>query len=220
MAIGPQNQRDQLMVGIALCALLTAGAYWYFFFDPRSVAREELTQRVDVMETANTRARSELARGNPEDLKRQASEYRENLELMRLLVPSENELPGLLEQVSTAARRVGLDIASVEPVPVITGEEFDTYRYRLSLTGGYHRVGEFLANVGSLTRIVAPVNMQLEMDKAAPRPDPNARSRPSPREEAMIETKFEIQTFVARASMVGDGYVPVTLSDTTIRSNR
>lgn len=221
MAIGPQNQRDQMMVVVAVCAMLTAGAYWYFFFNPRHVARTELTARVESMETANTRARAELARGNPDDLKRQAAEYADNLELMRLLVPAENELPGLLEQVSTAARRVGLDIASVEPVPVITGEEFDTYRYRLSLNGGYHRVGAFLANVGSLSRIVAPVNLQLEMDKAAaPKPDPKARSRPSPSDEALMTTQFEIQTFVARPSSLGDRSAPVVLTETAARSNR
>lgn len=208
MALLPSNQRDQTMVLIALVAMVAAGAYWYFFFDPRSTARAERTAHVERMETANMRARAEIARGDQDDLKRQAAEYRENLELMRRLVPTENELPALLEQVSTAARRTGLDIATVEPIPVVTGEEFDTYRYRLSLTGGYHRIGQFLTNVGSLTRIVAPVNLQLETPRnASQQTDRNARSRrPSPG-EAEIATRFEIQTFVAKASPSSPGAI-------------
>lgn len=220
----PETQRDQLMVLVAVLALGAAGAYWYSFYDPKATEREARAAHVEAMETSNQRAKAELARGNPEDLKRQAREYRENLELMRRLVPTENELPMLLEQVSTAARRVGLDIATVEPVPVIQGEEFDTYRYRLSIVGGYHKTGRFLANVGSLTRIVAPVNVQMEAARepapTAAAPGDRTRGREAGPGEGRILTKFEIQTYVARSAMVGDGYAPVELTASTSGSTR
>jgi len=218
MALLPTNERDQTMVLLALVAAVAAGAYWYFFFDPRSTALAERTTHVEQMEINNVRAKAEIAGGDAEDLKRQAAEYKENLALMRRLVPTENELPSLLEQVSTAARRVGLDISTVEPVPVIAGAEFDTYRYRLSLEGGYHRVGEFLANVGSLTRIVAPVNLQLEAPKGVTARNSDEGSRdPSPGESAMT-TRFELQTFVSKAGAATDSPASVTVSEN--RSNR
>ena len=80
---------------------------------------------------------------------------------MRRLVPTNNEVPALLEEVSTAARRAGLDVGGVVPDAVIPGAQFDTYRYKVTMIGGYHQFGEFLSNVGSLARIVAPVNFQL-----------------------------------------------------------
>lgn len=218
MAQLPTNQRDQAMLLAAVVAVVAAGAYWYFYHSPRSAALDERTAHVEQMEVANTRARTEIARGEPEDLKRQAAEYKENLELMRRLVPTENELPALLEQVSTAARRVGLDISTVEPIPVIVGEEFDTYRYRLSLEGGYHRVGQFLANVGSLTRIVAPVNLQLEAPREAARSDRSGRAA-NPGESNM-QTRFEIQTFVSKSAMISDGEEAVPVTATDNRSNR
>lgn len=220
MALIPTNQRDQTMVLLATIAAVAAGAYWYFFFDPRHTELTERTVHVEQMELNNVRARAEIANGDEADLKRQAAEYRENLALMRRLVPTENELPDLLEQVSTAARRVGLDISTVEPVPVIVGEEFDTYRYRLSLEGGYHRVGQFLANVGSLTRIVAPVNLQLEAPRNAVTRSSNERGRDASPGEAAVQTRFELQTFVSRSAMVSDDARPVPVSDTDSRSNR
>ena len=123
------------------------------------------------------------------------------LEVMRLLVPTGNELPSLIDQVSTAARREGLDIASLEPQPIIQGEMFDTYRYKVSVTGGYHALGEFLTNVGSLTRIVAPVNLNLGLSG-----NRNANAvKLAPAGTAAVESKFEIQTYVIRTAPAAQG---------------
>ena len=110
------------------------------------------------------------------------------------LVPTGNEVPALLEQVSTAARRAGLDLSTVEPQPVVVGDQFDTYRYKLSVFGNYHQVAEFLTNVGSLTRIVAPVNMSLAVTQ-----DPAATKTRRRADQAVLDTDFEIQTYVAKA---------------------
>ena len=124
-----------------------------------------------------------------------------DLEVMRLLVPTGNELPSLLEQVSTAARREGLDIASVEPQPIVHGEMFDTYKYKVSITGGYHALAEFMTNVGSLQRIVAPVNVSLGMST-----NKNANAvKLAPAGTAAVESKFEIQTYVIRTAPAAQG---------------
>jgi len=116
-------------------------------------------------------------------------------------VPTGNELPALLEQVSTAARREGLDISGVEPQPVVEGDTFDTYRYKLTITGGYHALAEFLTNVGSLTRIVAPVNLTLSLST-----NQNSNAvRLAPTGTAAIESKFDIQTYVIRSAPLARG---------------
>ena len=119
---------------------------------------------------------------------------------MRQLVPVSNEVPALLEEVSTAARRVGLDLATVEPVPVIPGEQFDTYRYKLGVMGGYHAVAQFLTNVGSLDRIVAPVGLSFKMHAG----DVKSRAQQKPG-EALLDATFQIQTYVARTTPLVHG---------------
>ena len=113
---------------------------------------------------------------------------------MRQLVPVANEVPTLLEQISTAARRTGLDIADVTPLGVIAGDVFDTYRYRMGVTGSYHRIAQFLDNIGSLTRIVAPMNLSLLPTTRDMR---TQRVRPN---EALLDASFEIQTYVAKTA--------------------
>lgn len=200
----PQSQRDQSMLLLALCGLLAMGGYWYFYLDPRSQELAVVEEHVETLTSLNQRAKADLARGNPERLRAEAIEYRRNLELMRQLVPTSNEVPALLEQVSTAARRVGLDLATVEPEPVIPGDQFDTHRYRISVVGDYHAVGAFLANVGALTRIIAPVNVQLEAAAGQPR-EPNGQRG---QDKQQLSSKFQIQTYVARTGAPDAGSVP------------
>ena len=198
MALLPTNQKDQTKLLVAIIALALAGLYWNFVYGPKSEELDATEERVTALESANDRAKRELAKGNVEQLRAQAQQYRENLELMRQLVPTGNEVPALLEQVSNAARRAGLDIASVEPQPVIAGEQFDTYRYRFSVTGSYHQLGEFLANVGSLPRIMSPVNLRL-----APVTTEQAK-REQQKGRSLVGSVFEIQTYVAKVSAPGE----------------
>lgn len=201
MPFPPKSQRDQLMMLTVLIAGALASAYWNFVYLPKRTEIVELKARVDTLEERNKEVRLEAAKGNGEKLKAEAEQFARDLEVMRQLVPTGNEVPALLEQVSTAARRAGLDISAVTPQPVIEGEQFDTYRYKIAVTGGYHAVAEFLANVGSLTRIVAPVNLTL-----APTNNPNLEAvQRRPSGSSAIDTKFEIQTYVAKTSTVTRG---------------
>lgn len=200
MAFPPKSQREQAMLLVSIVALALVGLYWTYVYSPKGTEIVSMTERVDTLESRNQRARAELKTGNVEALKAEAARHARDLEVMRQLVPTGNEVPALLEQVSTAARRVGLDLATVQPEPVIEGDQFDTYRYKITVTGGYHNVAEFLTNVGSLTRIIAPVNLALTPATSSVS---GARSRPTG--GSALDTKFEIQTYVAKTSASAKG---------------
>ena len=196
MAIGANmTKREQTLVGVAIVALMVAGAYWYFLWKPKAAELAIVQAHVDSLEVRNQQARADIAQGSLKKLRAQSAEYEQSLKVMRQLVPRSNEVPALLEDMSTAARRVGLDLATVEPMPVLAGEHFDTYRYKLAVIGGYHAVGEFLSNVGSLNRIIAPVTLAIKLQPAAQRT--KARIKPG---ESLINTEFQVQTYVARTT--------------------
>ena len=196
MAIGANmTKREQTLVGVAIVALMVAGAYWYFLWKPKAAELAVVQAHVDSLQVRNQQARADIAQGSLKKLRAQSAEYEQSLKVMRQLVPRSNEVPALLEDMSTAARRVGLDLATVEPMPVLPGEQFDTYRYKLAVIGGYHAVGQFLSNVGSLNRIIAPVTLAIKLQPPAQRTKARAKAG-----ESLINTEFQVQTYVARTT--------------------
>jgi type IV pilus assembly protein PilO len=196
MAFGANmTKREQALAGIGLAALALAFAYWYFLYRPKSVELAAVAVHVDSLDKSNQRARASIAQGSVQKLTQQAKEYQVDLSVMRTLVPRSNEVPALLEDISTAARRVGLDLAAVEPMPVVPGDQFDTYRYRLAVIGGYHAIGQFLSNVGSLSRIIAPVTLT-----ASPHPVAQNTKARLKKGESLLDTQFLVQTYVARTT--------------------
>jgi type IV pilus assembly protein PilO len=193
MALGSSlSKRDQIFISISVVAITLAGAYGYFLYMPKRDELAVIEDHVAVLDKKNEQAKTDLANGSVAKLKAQAAEYEASLAVLRQLVPTTNEVPALLENVSTAARRVGLDLASVEPMPVLTGEQFDTYRYKVSVKGGYHALAGFLTNVGSLNRIVAPV--ALDVHEGTPADKKKARPKEG---ESTLDTNFQIQTYIA-----------------------
>jgi type IV pilus assembly protein PilO len=197
MSILPQTQREQIKLVVGMIAVALAAVYYLY---PYSAAQEQLaldSARVESLEKSNRVAQKEFAAGSVETLRAEAAEQRSALTAMRRLVPTNNEVPALLEEVSTAARRAGLDVGGFTPEPVIRGEKFDTHRYKVTIIGGYHDIGGFLANVGSLPRIVAPVHFELSpANGGARRANPRSRNA----ERTGLEATVTLQTYVERTA--------------------
>jgi len=201
MAIGASlTKRDQTLISCAVVVVLLGAAYGYFLYMPKRAQLATVEAHVTSLDKRNDDARKELESGSVGRLRQQAVEYDASLKVLRLLVPTTNEVPALLENVSTAARRVGLELASVEPMPVLVGQQFDTYRYKVSVKGGYHATAGFLANVGSLNRIVAPV--AIDVKQQSPTDKKKARQKDG---ESTLETDFQIQTYIAHVDALADG---------------
>ena len=194
------TKREQSLLAVILFAVGLSVLFYMYVFTPKAETITEQGAHVDALAGANQKAANELKAGNLRQLKEDAARYAENLAVMRQLVPTVNEVPGLLEQVSNSARRVGLDIASVTPQPVASGGEgYDAHRYRLIVKGGFNNMTEFLTNVGSLPRIVTPMVLKMKMADGPQAPQVGAGTRRRmPASEAPIATEFDIETYVAR----------------------
>lgn len=197
MAIGANlSKRDQMLISAAVLSVALAGAYAYFLYLPKQDRLAAIEQHVDVLEARNAKVRSEVTAGSLAKMRAEAVQFAAELAVLRQVVPTTNEVPALLENVSTAARRVGLDLASVEPMPVLVGEQFDTYRYKLSVTGSYHDIAAFLTNVGSLNRIIAPVALTLKPLA----PQEKGKIRIQKQDELLLDSDFQIQTYIAHTA--------------------
>lgn len=198
MAIGANlSKRNQMLVAVSVLTICVAAAYAYFMYLPEREDLAAIQEHVEALDKKNGQARADIANGSLQKLRIEAEQYAAELVVLRQVVPTTNEVPALLENVSTAARRVGLDLSSVEPMPVLVGEQFDTYRYKLSVTGGYHAIASFLTNVGSLNRIIAPVALTLKPLT----PQDQKKIRIQKKGESLLDSDFQIQTYIAHAPL-------------------
>jgi type IV pilus assembly protein PilO len=151
------------------------------------------------LQAATDSAKRELARGTVEDLRKRLETYRGSLSLLRRLVPERNEVPNLLDDISSRGKIRGVTLSQVVPLPVEAGPApFDTYKYNMSVIGHYDQIGEFLADVASLQRIIVPYDLAVapvNMQSAKALNDTSG---------SLLEAKFQVRTYVKSSSPEGE----------------
>ncbi len=191
MALGlPTDQRGQLMALLVLAALAGGYFFWTKKHRPDIVAITSANQESDSLEKIVAAAKADLASGSIEDLRRRVEEYQGSLELMRRLVPERNEVPTLIDDISTKAKVRGITIGKIQPLLPEPGSPFDTYRYRLEIYGHYDQIGEYLADIASLPRIIVPQDVMLSSAS------PAAQKLLGDTAGALLLAEFSIRTFV------------------------
>jgi type IV pilus assembly protein PilO len=156
VALLPSDQRSQVMMLLTLMALGGGYLFWNYYYDGASKQIAATSAQIDSLRTIVERAKQDLAKGTMEDLRQKVERYRSMLGLMRRLVPEQNEVPAMIDDMSTRAKVRGVTIGKIEPMPVEPGPPFDTYRYKLEIMGHYDQLGEYLSDIASLPRIVVP----------------------------------------------------------------
>jgi len=158
-------------------------------------AREErvvaMRDTIAQLQASTDSAKRELARGTVEDLRKRLETYRGSLALLRRLVPERNEVPNLLDDISSRGRIRGVTLSQVVPMPVEAGPApFNTYKYNMSVIGRYDQIGQFLADVASLQRIIVPYDLTLDQANTT------AAKALGDTTGALLEAKFQVRTFV------------------------
>ena len=167
------------------------------------VARKEkvvaVQDTIAQLQAATDSAKRELAHGTVEDLRKRLDVYRGSLGLLRRLVPERNEVPNLLDDISSRSKIRGVTLSQVVPLPVEAGPApFDTYKYNMSVIGHYDAIGAFLADVSSLQRIIVPYDLSVAAANS------NAAKAMNDTSGSLLEAKFQVRTFVKSASAEGD----------------
>jgi type IV pilus assembly protein PilO len=160
------------------------------------VAIQDTIQR---LEAATDSAKKELAHGTVEDLRKRLETYRGSLSLLRRLVPERNEVPNLLDDISSRGKIRGVTLSQVVPLPVEPGPApFDTYKYNMSVIGHYDQIGAFLADVASLQRIIVPYDLTVAATNI------QAAKALGDTSGSLLEAKFQVRTFVKSSSSEGE----------------
>ncbi|HET8648575.1 MAG TPA: type 4a pilus biogenesis protein PilO [Gemmatimonadales bacterium] len=166
----------------------------------RTAQVQVVRDSLDLLLAQTDSAKRELARGTAEDLRQRIEGYRSSLVMLRRLVPDRNEVPNLLDDISTRAKIRGVTFAQVAPQGVEEGPvPFNTDTYAMQVIGHYDQIGQFLADIASLPRIIVPYDVSLTAANAA------AAKALGDSTGALLEAHFHVRTYVKSPNSDGEG---------------
>jgi type IV pilus assembly protein PilO len=185
MALLPSDPQTQKKLFAGIVPLLLLFAFYQFYHTDRAVEVSELETQLEVLETANNSARVLAAQGGPELQKRLAM-YEQHMKRLEELIPRREEVAELLHSMGLRAQSSGVELTKMKPEVDEAGAFYTKRTYEMGVKGTFHEVGEFLAEVGSLPRIVTSTELKLgrkgtEIDRAG-----------SP----LVDARFRIVTYV------------------------
>lgn len=185
MAIGGEGlDRKVILLTIAMTAGLGYLGYTYLY-TPRAIEIAAMETRLEGLRNQNQTARLLAEQDGEGAVQRQLTVYRNQLVQVEGLIPSSEELPDLLDAISMEAGRSGVDVSLIQPTGAFAAEFYTRRTYELGVLGSYHQIANFLTRVGSLPRIVSPMDLHLTLLEAETRSG-----------DPQLEAKFSIETYV------------------------
>jgi type IV pilus assembly protein PilO len=145
-----------VMVGV-----LVAGYFLYWsgqFEEQETLAAQEQTLRNDY--------RSKMAQAiNLEALEAQQQQVNRYVERLEKQLPSKAEMAALLSDINQAGLGRGLQFELFRPGQVAVRDYYAELPIDIKVTGSYHAIGEFAADMAKMPRIVTLNNLSLSTGK-------------------------------------------------------
>src|SRR5690606_8264156 len=141
----------KLFVCVVLVGLVFAGIYYFKISDLKlelqSVAAKEATLRA-TFQTKSFEA------ANLEAYREQMVKMDNTFQSLLSRLPTDTEVPGLLEDIDTRGSESGLTIEEIKPQPERTAEYYIELPISIQVSGGYHDLGSFVSGIAGMPRIV------------------------------------------------------------------
>ncbi|GGY79289.1 type 4a pilus biogenesis protein PilO [Marinobacter zhanjiangensis] len=141
----------KFIVTLIIVGLIVGGGYWFFIKDQYA--------QLERVERQETELRQEYERkayqvANLEVFKQQMEEMEETFGALVRQLPSDTEVPGLLEDITNTALGSGLSLQEIQ----LQGEQQRDFYIELPISiqasGSYHELASFVSSVAGLPRIV------------------------------------------------------------------
>lgn len=160
-SIGAWPTAARVIVAVMLFVSIVALGYYYHIAD--------LSDRLGASEREELELRREFERKafeaqNLEAYKLQLREMRDNFGALVSQLPSDTEVPGLLEDISAKGELNGLSIESIDLLDEVAEEFYVELPIAIAAKGSYHDLGAFISGMAGLPRIVTLHDFKIEMN--------------------------------------------------------
>ncbi|RHW22349.1 type 4a pilus biogenesis protein PilO [Pseudomonas jilinensis] len=141
----------KVIVGVLLLVVLLFLGYHFHLKDLQASL-----ERAEAQETTLRRdfADKSFRAANLEAYKEQLEEIEERFGALLKQLPSDTEVPGLLEDITQMGLNSGLEFESITLQPEVTTQFYIELPIRIVVQGSYHDLATFVSSVAGLPRIV------------------------------------------------------------------
>jgi type IV pilus assembly protein PilO len=136
--------------GLLLIAVLVGG-YYYHIKDLQAQLAQVEGQELELKKDFEKKA---FQAANLEAYRQQMVEMEESFGALVSQLPSDTEVPGLLEDITNKGLLNGLEIASIQLQKEAAREFYVELPIAISASGSYHDLGAFISGMAGLPRIV------------------------------------------------------------------
>ena len=157
--------REVKIVVAAFVGILVAGMSYYFLVGPKlPVLDAAELKEADLKLKYEAKYRIAV---NLEAYKEQLARIEEDFSSMLKSLPTSNETPGLLDDITFVGTSSNLNFKVLNWQDEIPKEFYTELPIQIEVTGGYHNFGEFVSHIADLPRIVTLHDFQIDSEQGA-----------------------------------------------------
>ncbi|WP_445940940.1 type 4a pilus biogenesis protein PilO [Pseudomonas sp.] len=149
--VGSWPAAVKLISGILLLVAVLALGYNFHLKDLQAQLEGKRAEEVSLKDQFSSKA---FQAANLDAYKEQMQEMEVSFGALLKQLPSDTEVPGLLEDITRTGLGSGLEFEEIKLLPEVAQQFYIELPIQIKVVGGYHDLATFVSGVASLPRIV------------------------------------------------------------------
>lgn len=145
------NLPSKLFIVLIIIAAMLGLGYIGLFKNQIEFLEEYKAKEVELK---NTYKQKSIDAASLNNLRDELAAIRSAFNIMLKQLPTDAEIPNLVQELHQAGSSNGLRLDSVMPQPPVDDGPIKRLPYSISITGNYDQISQFTRDVGSLSRII------------------------------------------------------------------
>jgi type IV pilus assembly protein PilO len=164
--VGSWPAAVKVITGVLVMVLVFALGYFFFIQDLETQLDTARANEMTLKEQFSSKA---FQAANLEAYKKQMQEMEDTFGALLRQLPSDTEVPGLLEDITRTGLGSGLEFEEIKLLPEEAQQFYIELPIQITVVGGYHDLATFASGVASLPRIVTLHDFEMKpIDPKAP----------------------------------------------------
>lgn len=139
------------VIAIVFVAVIGFGIYWFIIGDKGPLLERAEAEEQTLRTTFESKQRKAA---NYDAYRAQLAQMEQSFGTMLRQLPGETEIPSLIVDISQTGLAAGLQEKLFQPQPEVQRDFYAEKPIKISLSGGYHEIANFVSGVAALPRIV------------------------------------------------------------------